>query len=137
MREDFDSVVAERFTVLEDVPVPDTWARAQRKVLDRQTFIAEETMIDLETPTRTEVPRKGPKRARLAAVLLAAAAAIAIAFVVILKDDTESPADQPSPTTTVPPEALFGTPGARLTAGTYLVDKVDGSPTPRILITLG
>ena len=27
MRDDFDSVVADRFKVLDDVPVPDTWSR--------------------------------------------------------------------------------------------------------------
>jgi hypothetical protein len=31
---------------------------------------------------------------------------------------------------------LFGTPGTRFHAGTYFVDKVDGTATPRILITL-
>ena len=31
MRDDFDAVVADRFTLLDDVPVPDTWSR----VLDR------------------------------------------------------------------------------------------------------
>ena len=30
MRDDFDAVVAERFTVLDDVPVPDTWSLVQR-----------------------------------------------------------------------------------------------------------
>ena len=29
MRDDFDSVVADRFKVLDDVPVPDTWSRVQ------------------------------------------------------------------------------------------------------------
>ena len=35
MPDDFDSVVADRFKVLDDVPVPDTWSRVQFKVLDR------------------------------------------------------------------------------------------------------
>ena len=29
MRDDFDAAVAERFKVLDDVPVPDTWSRAR------------------------------------------------------------------------------------------------------------
>ncbi|HEY7626558.1 MAG TPA: nuclear transport factor 2 family protein [Ilumatobacteraceae bacterium] len=35
MPDDFDRVVADRFKVLDDVHVPDTWSRVQFKVLDR------------------------------------------------------------------------------------------------------
>ncbi len=66
--------------------------------------------------------RKGPKRVVLAG-LLAAAAVVAIALVAIRNDDPASPADQPSPTVTVaptvPPRALFGTPGGQFVPGTY------------------
>ena len=107
MRDDFDSVVADRFKVLDDVPVPDTWSRVQSNVLDRMPvqFTEEEvTMIDLETPSQTDEHRKGPKRVVVAG-LLAAAAVVAIALVAIRNDDPVSPADQPSPTVTVPDRA--------------------------------
>ena len=49
--------------------------------------------------------------------------------------------DQPSPTVTVPPtvppQALFGAPDEQVAPGTYFVDEVDGTPTPRIFVTLG
>jgi hypothetical protein len=100
----------------------------------------EATMIDLETPSQTEERRKGPKRV-LVAGLLAAAAVAAIALVAIRNDDPVSPADQPSPTVTaaptVPPRALFGTPDERFVPGTYYVDEVEGTATPRIFVTLG
>jgi hypothetical protein len=143
MRDDFDSVVADRFQVLDEVPVPDTWSRVQFKVLDHmpvQLTEEEATMIDLETPSPTDEHHKGRKRVLLAA-LLAAAAVVAIALVAIRRDDAVSPADQPSPTVTVPatvpPPALFGTPDQQLAPGTYSVDVVDGWDTPRIFITLG
>lgn len=143
MRDDFDSVVADRFKVLDEVPVPNTWARVQFKVLDHmpvQLTEEEATMIDLETPSLTDEHRKGPKRVLLAA-LLAAAAVVAIALVAIREDDPVSPADQPSPTVTVPPtvppRALFGTPEELLVPGTYFVDVVNGTPTTRFLVTVG
>ena len=61
MRDDFDSVVADRFKVLDQVPVPDTWSRIQRS---RQAgpgpTTAKEvlTMIDLETPVPNEPRRR-------------------------------------------------------------------------------
>ena len=97
-------------------------------------------MIDLETPSQTDEHRKGPKRVLIAG-LLAAAAVVAIALVAIREDDPVSPADQPSPTVTVPPttppQALFGATSGALAPGTYFVDEVDGTPTPRILVTVG
>ena len=142
MPDDFDFVVADRFRVLDDTPVPDTWALVQFKVLDHMhvQFTEEEaTMIELETPRQTDEHRKGPTRV-LVAGLLAAAAIVAIALVVIRKDDPLSPADQPSPTVTVPPtlppRALFGTPDEQFVPGTYFVDTVEGSPTPRIFVSL-
>ena len=38
---------------------------------------------------------------------------------------------------TTPPRALFGTPDEQLVPGTYFVDEVDGTPTPRIFVTIG
>jgi hypothetical protein len=108
VRDDFDSVVADRCRAVSDVAVPaDLWSRVQFKVLDRTPvqFSEEEvTMIDLETP-HTDEHRKGPKWVLRAALLVAAAVA-AIALVAIRKDDPVSPADQPSPTVTVPPTTI-------------------------------
>ncbi len=105
MRDDFDSLVADRCRAVDDVPVPaDLWSRVQFKVLDRLPvqFIEEEpTMIDLETPSQTDEHQKRTKRV-LVAGLLAAAAVVAIAFVAIRNDNPVSPADLPSPTVTVP-----------------------------------
>ena len=39
MRDDFDDVVADRFKLLDDVPVPDTWSRVQVKLLTRLQLI--------------------------------------------------------------------------------------------------
>ncbi len=146
MRDDFDSVVADRFKVLDDVPIPDTWPRVQFKVLDHKPlpFTEEEvTMIDLETPHPTDEHRKGSKRVLLAGLLAAAAAVVAIA-VVATPDDDIAPADQPSPTATVtpttPPRALPNADGGSkpLEPGTYFVDVlVEGTRTPRVLVTIG
>lgn len=145
MRDDFDPVMADRFKVVSQVPVPETWTRVQSKVLNHMPvrFTEEEaTMIDLETPMPAAEHRGRPKRVVVAS-LLAAAAVVAIAVVAIRQDDPVSPADQPSPTVTVPatvPRAMFSTPGAsyeQLVPGTYFLDEVGGSPTPRIFVTLG
>ena len=104
-------------------------------------FTEEEvTMIELETPSQTDEPRKRSKRV-LVAGLLAAAAVVAIALVAVRRDDPVSPADQPAPTVTapptLPPQALFGAAGTQLAPGTYFLDEVEGEPTPRILVTIG
>jgi hypothetical protein len=107
-----------------------------------QQFTEEGTMIELETPNQTEVPRNGSKRV-LVGGLLAAAAVAAIALVAIRNDDPVSPApaDQPAPTVTVlpttPPQPLFGPTDAPLAPGTYLLDEVQGTPTTPILVTVG
>ena len=158
MRDDFDSVVADRFKVLDDVPVPDTWSRVQSKVLDHMPdpdtwssvqFTEDEvvTMIDVKTTGPTEPRQKRPTRVLVAGIL--AAAVVAIAFVVIRDaDDVVTPADEPSTTVIVPPttpqRALLSQPFDPQTAGfialapgTYFVDEVDGTPTARILVTIG
>jgi hypothetical protein len=142
MRDDFDSVVADRFKLLDDVPAPDVWSRVEFKLLDptpARFTEGDAAMIDLEPPLAIDQRRKGPKRVAVAA-LVAAAAVISIALVAIRRDDPVSPADQPSPTVTVPPTValrpLFGTGDERFVPGTYFVDEVGGSPTPRIFVTL-
>lgn len=145
MPDDFDSVVADRFKVLEDVPVPDTWPRALGRVPVQDTRSRAPfsegalTTIDLETPVPTPPRRQRRQRVGVAA-MLAAAAAVAI-VVVATRDDDAVPADQPVPTVTLPPtappRALFATEGERFVPGTYYVDEVDGVPTTRIFVTIG
>jgi hypothetical protein len=145
MRDDFDPVVADRFKVLDDVPVPDTWSRVLDRLpagesRSRVPFSDESlTMIDLEAPVPIEPRRHSPRRVGVAA-LVAAAAVIAI-VVVATRDGAQNPADQPAPTVTVPsttpPRALFDTPDEQLAPGAYFVDEVDGTPTARIFVTVG
>jgi hypothetical protein len=155
--DDFDSVVADRCSAVDDVPIPaDLWSRVQFKVLNHmpvQRTEKEATMIDLETRSPTD-EHKAPKRVLLAA-LLAAAAVVAIAVVAVQNDDPVSPASQPSspatlpPTTATvaattltvppitPPQPLFGATDAPVAPGTYYVDNFDGTPTTRLFVTVG
>lgn len=98
MPDDFDSVVADRFTVLDDVPVPDTWSRVQFKVLDRMPvpLIEEDaTMIDLETRTPTDDRQAGSKRVLTAGLLAAAAVVVVVVLAVRSGNDPDviPPAD--------------------------------------------
>src|SRR6188472_325245 len=100
MRDDFDSLVADRFTVLDDVPVPDTWSRVQFKLLDPtpvEFTEAEPILIDLEAPS----PSK--ERRRRGRWILAAAAALltAVAAVALLQRGS----DKPAVITTTTPDA--------------------------------
>ena len=67
---------------------------------------------------------------------------MAIALVASREDDS-TPADQPAPTETVPPttppQALSTAPAdpELLAPGTHFFDDVDGTPTPRIFVTVG
>jgi hypothetical protein len=143
MRDDFDAVVADRFKVLDHVPVPDTWSRVQRSRQAQhgpKTTGAVLTMLDLETPVPNEPRHKRPMRVVVAAVVTAAAVA-AIALVVTRDRHDGAPADEPAPTFTVPPttppRALFATVDEDFVPGTYFVDEVDGTPTARIFVTIG
>jgi hypothetical protein len=113
----------------------------QRNALDpKPTHLAEEnvTVIDLETPRQAPEGQQTPKRLALAGLLVAAAAVVAILLVAIRNEEPAAPVDQPSTTITVPgtPRALFGTPDEEFAPGTYFLDEVDGSPTPKISVTL-
>ena len=95
------------------------------------------TLVDHEpTPSEPSSGRRWP-------TLIAAAAAVVSSPIVLvaIRDDDATPADQPSPTVTVPPtsppRALPDPTGERLAPGTYFVDEVDGTPTPRIFVTIG
>ena len=146
MRDDFDTLVADRCKILDDVPVPDTWSRVLDRVPvrdapSRAPFSDDAlTMIDLDTPAPPEPRHQRPHRAGVAALL--AAAVVAAIVLVSTRDDAQNPADEPAPTvtapSTAPPGDLFGTPvGERLAPGTYFIDEVNGTPTPRISFTLG
>jgi hypothetical protein len=93
------------------------------------------TLIDHQPmPTEPASRRRWP-------ILIAAAAAIVVAItLVVIRDDDATPADQPSPTVSVPPT----TPARALPRnqrwlepGTYYVNEVSGTFTPRIFATFG
>ena len=96
-------------------------------------------MLDLETTVPTEPRPKRPMRVVVAGILAAAAAVAAIALVVTRDGGGDVP--QPSPVVTVPPAPppapLFGAAAEEFVPGTYFVDEVEGTPTPRIFVTLG
>ena len=79
----------------------------------------------------------------MVAAVLAAAAVVAIALVVTRDDGGDGLSRRTNRPTTVtvpptpPPRALFGTPDEQFEPGTYFVDEVEGTPTPRIFITVG
>ena len=126
-----------RETVLDHRPGPDASSPVQ--------FTEEVvTMIDVTTTDPTENRQKRPMRFVVAGILAAAAAVVAIVFVASSDVDVVTPADEPSPTVTVPsttpPQPLLPNPsGTRLlhAPGTYFVDEVDGTPTARIFFTIG
>ena len=66
MRDDFDEVVAGRFTLLDQVSVPDTWSKVRSRVLDERPVKFADldghdmTVADLETPCPTG--KGGPRR---------------------------------------------------------------------------
>ena len=96
MRDEFDAQVADRFAVLVEVAVPDTWSRVQSKLLDPTAapFIDEEpTMIDLAAEREARPERHRRRWVISVAALVGAAAAIAGLVVVTSGDDTLAPAD--------------------------------------------
>ncbi len=141
MRDDFDSVVAGGFAVLEDAPVPDTWSRVQSKLLDSAPgrFDDEALTFDLESHRPKGQQQKQRTRVAVAA-LLVAAAVIAIVLVAVRRDQPVSPADQPASTVTaaptVPARTLFGIEDEQFAPGLYFVDNVGGSRTPRIFVAV-
>jgi hypothetical protein len=101
------------------------------------------TLVDNEP-----APAGPSSRRRWKGLIVAAAVVFAVGVLVVLDRDDSPPADQPSPTIIVPPtitvppmsppRPLPATPGVqRLTPGTYFVDEVSGTPTPRIFATIG
>ena len=113
-----------------------TWDTADLGDLDslrRQTV----TLVETE-PTPSE-----PSSGRRWAILIAAAAAVVLVggVLVVFDRDEAPPADQPAPTVTVPPttplQELPNVAPGPLVPGTYFVDEVSGTPTPRIFATIG
>jgi hypothetical protein len=104
MHDDFDSSVADRFAVLEELPVPDFWARVELKALDHtpdQSTQEAATMIDLETPRQTNEHRNGSKRIVLAGLL--AAAVVLIVGMLVVSDGDDSKIEVPAaPPSTLP-----------------------------------
>jgi hypothetical protein len=106
MRDDFDSVVADRFKVLDHVPVPDTRSRVLDQVPVPDTWSRiksnEEvlTMVDLETAVPPEARQKRTMRV-LVAGIAAAAAVVAIVLLASRFGDDATPSDEPSPTVAV------------------------------------
>ena len=100
MRDDFDALIAERFAVLVDLPVPDTWSRVQSKLDPTATpFTSEEsTMIDLEAPMLAGEHRNG--RPFIGALIGIAAAATLIGALVIV--DGRGDPDQSPPVDSAP-----------------------------------
>ena len=94
------------------------------------------TLVDNE-PTPFE-PNKGRRWVR---PIVAAAVLLAVFVLVVIARNDGPPADQPSPTVTVPPTAaarrLPTTLDQQIAPGTYYVDEVSGTPTPRIFATIG
>ncbi len=80
------------------------------------------------------------RRVMLVATLGVAAAVTTaglIALVTSRDANDTTPAEQPSPTVTTPPQALPNSSSEQLVPGTYFVDEVQGSPTARIFVTFG
>jgi hypothetical protein len=113
MRDDFDSALADRFKVLDQVPVPDTWSRIRKTdrvltMLDLETAAPTEpgtdpgsvtgtrdiATIDLEPP-RSSGPRRRSRRITHVVLAIAVAAAVITTLVVISRDHTTAPADIP------------------------------------------
>jgi hypothetical protein len=98
MRDDFDPVVADRFKVLDDVRVPDTWSRVQLKIHEHQSVQAEgdatgldgrhfEVPLDELTTSDPEVmtrPRTSPKPHLRSVTLIAAAAVVLLVAVFVV-----------------------------------------------------
>jgi hypothetical protein len=127
--------------VLDDEPAQDSWSRVRFEVVDHKPrpFTDEQVIIlDLEPPVPIDDRRKGP-RGFVVAGLLAAAAVVAIAVAATNDGRDATPVDRSSPDViaTETPRALFIKADEQLVPGTYYVDEVAGSATPRISVTLG
>ena len=121
------------------------WVAGLRADLDAAWEIEDAGYLDSLRMTTVAVvdhePTLQPTSGHRWPILVAAAAAVlARRRAVVYDGDRVTPADQPSPTVTVaptvPPQPLPNKFGP-IAPGTYYVDEVDGTPTPRIFATIG
>jgi hypothetical protein len=110
---------------------------ALQSVLDGDVLVP--LVAHREAPPRRAVTRR-PLSMRRRITLLVGVAAAVVAIALVATRDDATPADQPAPTVTVPPTTparpLPNTDGL-LAPGTYFVDQVSGTSTPRIFASLG
>ena len=147
-----DRELVERLAAIDATPRA-SWVAELRADLDAAWETGDAGYLDsLRTTTLTLVDHEPtpsePSSGRRWPILIAAAAAVVCRrrSSWSTRDDDATPADQPSPTVTVPPttpprplpdaRAAFDH-GEDLVPGTYFVDEVDGTPTPRIFVTVG
>jgi hypothetical protein len=104
----------------------------------------EQEVFTIELAPDTAVPPNGPTSGRRWPILIVAAAAVVLVVgaLVVFDDDDATPADQPSLTATAPPTVAPRAlrkmhDEAQLARGTYFVDEVSKTPTPRIFVTIG
>ena len=144
-----DRELVERLATIDATPRA-RWVAEFRADLDAAWET--EGLGDVDSLRRTTVtlvdngpaPSEPSTGRRWTSLIVAAAAVVFVVGVLVVFDrDDAPPADQPSPTVTVPPvtppppRALFGTLDELLAPGTYFVDEVAGTPTPRIFVTIG
>ena len=140
-----DLELVQRLSAIDATPRAN-WVTALRADLDAAWDTEDTGYLDsLRTTTLTldHEPARAQRSSgrRWAIRLVAAAAAVVAVAVVASRDDDATPAEQPSPTLTVPPtlapRALPNSRGEQLMPGTYFVDEISGVPTPRIFVTVG
>ena len=107
MRDDYNALIAERFAVLADVPVPDTWSRVQTKLLDPTPAAFAEhdsNIIDFEALQQT---REHRMRRPLIGALVGVAAVAALIGALVSVDGRDDP--DPSPPVDSPPSTVTAT----------------------------
>jgi hypothetical protein len=112
---------------------------ALKSVLDGDVLVP--LVTDRDAPPRRAGTRHPVSVRRRMALLVGVAAGIAAIALVVIRENDATPADQPSPTVTVspttPPRPLPNNAQGALEPGTYYVDEVSGTKTPRIFATIG
>ncbi len=108
MRDDFDPVVADRFKVLDDVPVPDTWSRVQFALLDPAPVVrieADLTTLDDEPNRMRTAESRHRWMLAAAAVLLVVVAAVVVVERRSHKSAVVTTITPPTVVTTITPPA--------------------------------
>jgi transglutaminase-like putative cysteine protease len=104
---DSDSVVADRFALFDEVPVPDTWELVQSRMLDESAGAVDKTEspMEFEPVARAGSRRRGSALAR-AGGLVAAAAAVVVALSVVDQASRDESPSTPQSSLTMPDEVL-------------------------------